>query len=349
MSPIKISYHLPSMMPGALLFFPFLRLFAVMVAVGLSACLLLCIGMAIGILLPPRMRNARAILFLRRLSPADLDLPYRDLNFTVRDHRTVRPLRISGWWIDAPAPSDRTVILIHGYSDGKIGALAWAPLFRSLGFNILAVDQRAHGDSQGLFITAGFHERHDFSQVIDQLKSDHHDQTRKLVLFGVSLGAAAAAATAALRSDVSAVILDCPFKDFPSAVLSHAESLPVPGRLFQSMAVRIAELIARADFSQVRPVDFIANLACPIWIIQSTLDPFVPPEDQDAIAYAIASRPNNLPPAHFWRAEGSFHVLALADHPAEYTRRLTDFLEEALAEKIPPASMPLSQREAIHP
>jgi pimeloyl-ACP methyl ester carboxylesterase len=312
-----------------------LLLFAVLLAAGALFCLLLTLLMALSILTPPRMRDGRALFHLRRLTPDDLHLPYRDMNFTVKDHRTNNPPRLTAWWIESPQPSDRTIILIHGYSDSKIGALAWAPLFHSLNFNVLAVDQRAHGESQGRLLSAGFHERHDFTQLIDQLKTDQPNETHHIVLFGVSLGAATAAATAAIRTDISAIILECPFTDFPSAVISHAQNLPIPGRFFQKKALWFAEKIARADFSQVRPVDLIPKIPCPIFIIQSTDDPFVSAPNRDAIAHAVASRNPSLPRAHLWRAEGSFHVLALSDRPEEYKRSLTEFLTEALP---PPTS-----------
>src|ERR1700733_3113274 len=95
--------------------------------------------------------------------------------------------------------SNKTVILIHGYADAKVGSIAWAPTWQSLGYHILAIDLRAHGESAGRFTTAGFFERHDLDQIINQLRAAHPQQTERLVLFGISLGAAVALAAAALR------------------------------------------------------------------------------------------------------------------------------------------------------
>jgi len=313
----------------------FLRLAAVLVLSGLVGGGLLVWAMAMRLLRPTRMREGRAMYLLQRLSPADLNLPYRDMNFPVRDQATGRDIRINGWWIEHETPTDRTAILVHGYSDAKVGGIAWAPLMRSLGFNVLAIDLRAHGESQGRFTTAGFYERHDLSSVIDELKRQQPEQSRRVVLFGVSLGAAVVLATAALRDDVAALIIECPYVDFPSAVLSHGENLPMPGRFFQRLALRLCEKIARVDYSQVRPVDLIRTVRSPLWIVQVTDDPFVPPADRAAIAAAVAARSPLLPPARLWEVEGSFHVLALADHPDEYRRRLAEFLDAALLEAIP--------------
>ena len=72
-----------------------------------------------------------------------------------------------------------------------------APVWHALGFHILALDLRAHGESAGVVSTAGDREQHDVVQVLDQLRADGPAQTRQLVLFGVSLGAAVALAVAA--------------------------------------------------------------------------------------------------------------------------------------------------------
>ena len=56
-------------------------------------------------------------------------------------------------------------------------------------FNILAIDLRAHGESGGAHSSAGFWERHDVNQVIDQPKSARPAETRQILLFGISLGA----------------------------------------------------------------------------------------------------------------------------------------------------------------
>src|SRR5678816_481697 len=51
------------------------------------------------LLRPPRMTDGKAAWLLQRLSPGDLNMPYEDARFTVRDERTGQPLRVAAWWI----------------------------------------------------------------------------------------------------------------------------------------------------------------------------------------------------------------------------------------------------------
>jgi uncharacterized protein len=310
---------------------PLIRLALVLIAAGAILVAIVAAGMAMALLRPPRMRDGKAIYFLRRLSPQDLDLPYESVHFQVRDQRSGRAIRIAGWWMAHSPPTDRCALILHGYADAKVGGIAWAPLLRDLGFNCLAIDLRAHGESQGTFTTAGFYERYDIVQVIDQMRALWPEQTGQLVLFGVSLGAAAAAATAAMRDDLAAVILESPYLDFPSAVLSHAGNLPVPGRYFQRLAIWLSERIAHADYSEVRPVDMIGRIRCPLLVVQSGDDPFVPGPDQEAIAAAVAAGGGAL-----WRIPECHHVLGLAYDPEEYRRQVAEFLNRAVQSR--PAS-----------
>src|SRR5205823_2216703 len=101
--------------------------------------------------------------------------------------------------IPHPKAAGRCAVLLHGYGDAKVGAIAWAPTLHALGFNILALDLRAHGESDGRYCTARYFERHDVSQVIDELKRQRPADVRRVVMFGISMGAAVAAAVAVLR------------------------------------------------------------------------------------------------------------------------------------------------------
>jgi pimeloyl-ACP methyl ester carboxylesterase len=287
--------------------------------------------MAKVLLSPPRMTGGRALWILRRLSPGDLGLPSEDLTFVVRDEHANRNLKLSAWWIPAAAPSGRCAILIHGYADSKLGGIAWAPTFRSMGYHVLAIDLRGHGESEGTQTTAGYFERYDLSQVIDQIRAQRPAVTREVVLFGVSLGAAVAGAAAALRDDVAAVIMDSPYRDYPSAARTHGDNLGMPGPMFQTAAIALAQKLSGADLYECGPVRVIPTLRCPLMVIHGSADLFVAPEDMDAVEAATRSRPPEFGPTAYWRLDGTHHVLALRTDPDEFRRRVESFLDEARA------------------
>src|SRR3982751_4839137 len=106
----------------------FFRLILMLLAGGLVLLAILTFLMAHFLLRPPRMSDGKAAYMLNRLTPADLGLNFIPITFNVRDQRNNQPLRISAWWIPHNS-SNKTAIVLHGYADAKVGALAWAPLF----------------------------------------------------------------------------------------------------------------------------------------------------------------------------------------------------------------------------
>lgn len=282
-------------------------------------------AMAVRLLRPVRMGDGKALAVLRRMSPQDIGLSFEPMNFTVHD-AAGKPLRLAGWWMPAVAPGERAVVLLHGYADAKIGAIAWAPLWQSLGWNVLAVDLRAHGESDGRDSTGGFFERDDVSQVIDGLRNAKPRSAVDIALFGVSLGAAVACGVAALRDDICAVVLDSPFDDYAAAVREWAgrSSLPLPS--LAGVVCRVGEWISGARFAAVRPVDLIPHIAAPVLVIHGGDDDFLAPAQLDRIKTALSQRPPTLITEHLI-VPGAAHNLALAADPATYRQHLSAFLE----------------------
>jgi fermentation-respiration switch protein FrsA (DUF1100 family) len=313
-----------------------------LLAVGVALVVVVCLAMAKFLLSPPHMTDGAALWILKRIGPEDLGLPFEELSFQVLDERTRGKLKIAAWWIPAASSSTRCVVIVHGYADAKVGAIAWAPTFRAMGYNVLAIDLRAHGESEGTHTTAGYFERHDLSQVIDQIRAQRPGATGEVVLFGVSLGAAVAGATAVMRDDIAAVIMDCPYSDYPTAAQTHARVMGMPGPMFQRLAIAMAQRLSGADLSACAPVRVIPTLACPLMVIHGADDLFVDAIDMDAVERATRSRPAELGPTVYWRAVDTHHVLAIRTDPAEFRRRIEEFLNLALATNAPPQAVKTS-------
>lgn len=284
---------------------------------------------ALSLLRPPRMTDGKAMYVLRRVSPADLGLSFDTMTFDVIDQQRGEPnrIRLAAWWVSCEHSRGRCVVLLHGYADAKVGSIAWAPLWRDLGFNVLAIDLRAHGESEGRHTTGGFFERHDLAQALDQLQQLRPNETRQIVLFGISLGSAVALATTIARPElVSAVVLDCPFADYQNAATSHAMRLGSPTRVVMPLAMRLAEWISGVRFREVQPLKMLRDIQRPVFIVQSADDAFVGERDMRTIEAAA----NEAPQVQLWRVEGAEHLLAYSTAPDEYVRRLREFLERSL-------------------
>lgn len=244
--------------PGLLIFLAVLMLTAALTVV------LITILTARAILRPPRMTDGKAIYYYKRLSPGDLNLLFESLRFPVRDAHTGRTIHLAAWWMPHPGHTDRCAVLLHDFADAKIGAIDRVPHLHSLGYNVLTIDLRAHGESEGRHTTGGFFERDDLDAVLNQLHTDRPASCRSIILHGVGLGAAVAIATAARRDDIEKVLVEYAFEDYREFLSAHAGTIGLPSGPLLRLAIRAAESVSGADFGAVRPVDLISQVNCPI-------------------------------------------------------------------------------------
>lgn len=150
-------------------------------------------------------------------TPADYGLEYEEVKFTSTDG-----VSLSGWYLGG-AGSDVAIACGHGLFRSRREVLDRAAFFRKLGYDTLVFDFRRHGDSEGETVTLGFHEQKDFLGAVDFLQEQKHG--RKIVLYGVSMGAVAALLAAVQSTEIAAVIADSPFSSIEFTVVHHLKLL----------------------------------------------------------------------------------------------------------------------------
>ena len=103
---------------------------------------------------------------------------------------------LAGWQCHAPGERRGTLVYLHGVADNRAAVAGIVSRFTAQGFDVVAYDSRAHGNSQGDACTYGFYEKEDLRSVLDTLDPG------PIVLIGTSLGAAVALQEAADDSRV---------------------------------------------------------------------------------------------------------------------------------------------------
>lgn len=107
-------------------------------------------------------------------------LPHETLEITSHDG-----LKLRG--IYYPGESGVTVLCAHGYTSHAEREWAFPGLFyHSLGYNVLIPYQRAHGLSEGKYISFGALEHQDMMRWVDQINEMNPEG--KIVLHGLSMG-----------------------------------------------------------------------------------------------------------------------------------------------------------------
>lgn len=307
---------------------PFLWLAGLLVLSGLLAWVVTLAWTAWIVHRPPRMTAGRALARLGRATPADVGIAsFEEVAFNVpRRDRAGGEATLAGWWIPHAGGTavHRTCILLHGYGDSRAGALAWASVWRRLGFHLLLLDLRAHGDSGGKLAGGGAWERDDLHRVIDALRDRHPSAARTVVLFGVSYGAMVAAACCAQRNDIAALVIDSPVDGWSTATRRYAELLGLPLAHAHGLRLALAERWLGVRFEETRPVNTLAEVRCPVLAILPREDVLVSPAESEAIASRLEAGGRHL----VWHAATS-HNLAIATHPEAYERQVQELLMRA--------------------
>jgi pimeloyl-ACP methyl ester carboxylesterase len=172
------------------------------------------VGLALGVLLLVNFLATRATLRPPRtpffITPRDLGLPYQNVAFPSRDG-----IRLHGWWLPAPKPVG-IAILCHGYLMNRCEPLPVARELWQVGFHCLVFDFRAMGKSEGNLCTIGDLERLDVLSAVDFATRTAPDLP--VVVYGASMGGAAAILAAAEDTRIRAVVADSAYARLNLAV-----------------------------------------------------------------------------------------------------------------------------------
>lgn len=184
---------------------------------------------------------------------------------------------LHSYYVESKIPSNRYVILVHGYHGQGLDMAGEARQFYEQGYHIVMPDLRAHGQSDGLARGMGWSDHFDLMEWISCITARFPEA--EIVLMGISMGAAAVMMTAGelLPNNVKACIEDCGY----SSVWDEFES--VQKEMFHLPAfpmLYVASLICkiRAGFwlQEADCVKQIKKANIPLLLIHGECDHFVP-------------------------------------------------------------------------
>ena len=188
-------------------------------------------------------------------------------------------INLAGWKCRASGYRRGTLIYLHGAADNRVSSVAAIQRFRPLGFDVVAYDSRAHGDSGGDICTYGFFEKQDLRRVLDATDAG------PIVLMGGSLGAAVAIQSAVDNPRVSAVVAAETFSDLRTIATERAPFFFTRGTIAQ--AFEVAERQGDFDVDAVSPVVAAARIDVPVLVIHGDADRETPPDHARRVFEAL--------------------------------------------------------------
>ena len=256
--------------------------------------------------------------------PSEFGLAFEEVEFSPRGGEIV----LRGWYFNGKTDGP-SIILVHGVDSNRateeILGLTRALFHR--GFNILAFDLRAHGESEGDFMSAGFFEKWDVLGAYDFLVG-RGAAPESIGVLGWSLGGAVALLAAAEEPGMRAAVADSSFADVHDLIAQEtARSTIFPEWMvpvfIPGMKV-MSRILHGIKVGEIVPENAVTSLDYPILVIHVADDMRIPVGQGVRIHEAAAAG------SDFWLVPGTDHADAFVSAPAEYADRVEKYFRGRL-------------------
>jgi fermentation-respiration switch protein FrsA (DUF1100 family) len=202
--------------------------------------------------------------------------PPADLNAQPVTFPSDSGANVHGWWCPI---QNRTgvVLLLPGIRANRLSMVERARFLRHAGYSVLLIDFEATVETKGDHIMFGWKESRDVLAAINFIRQI--DPTARVAIVGSSLGGVAALlATPPLKVD--ALILEEVYPTIEIATRNRMENyLGRIGRILTPVLLNQLRWRLGVSASQLRPVDHIANVECPVLIMSGKKDQNTRPSD----------------------------------------------------------------------
>ena len=218
---------------------------------------------------------------------------------------------------------DRAVIFVSGRTEALGYGYYFVQPYPDMGFNVLLIDQRAHGLSDGKYNTLGFEEHKDLIKWAELLHDEYG--IKSIVLHGVCIGSSCC--LQALVSEnapnyINGLIADGMYTKFYESFKNHLVEFKQPS--FPLMFfVNLSFKLATGHSMKRGNIDFIDKMTKPMLFIHSKEDAYSLPYMADEL-YAKLPHDNKK---IVWFEHGKHSHLRPTD-PIKYDNAVKEFLVE---------------------
>lgn len=242
------------------------------------------------------------------------------LKYQVEHLQAADGTRLTAWFFPAQARGQAdgkpraTVLFLHGNAQNistHFHNIAWLP---AEGYNVLALDYRGYGASEGEPSLAGA--QLDIDAAMHSLLAHEGVDPQRIVIFGQSLGAALTlyyAAHSTYRANVRAVIADSSFYDYRRIAREK-----LAGFWLTWPFQWLPWLVIDDDYSPAQAIGGLSPL--PLLLIQGDRDAVV------ALAHGQELFDHAAEPKELWIVSGAGHIQSLDS--SDVRKRLLGYLNQ---------------------
>lgn len=231
-------------------------------------------------------------------------------------------LRLMGEYIDFGAK--KCAVILQGRTESLLYSYYFAKPYADEGYNILVVDLRAHGLSDGKYQTGGIKESEDIVAWIHYVEERFHVES--FLFHGICIGAATAVYAALALQDqghpkVERIVTDGLYATYFEMFEKNFASYNKKAFPMLHLTFLLARLYTGVSFFRNKPIEAVARLDCPILLIYSREDAFCPKESCEKLFAACKNPESEL--AFFPHGRHS-HVRSL--NTEGYDRKIKEFI-----------------------
>lgn len=201
---------------------------------------------------------------------------YHNQKFEKITVKSEEGFKLVAHYLSCDEGSHSVIIILHGYSVDHRRSCQYIDFFREKGFNILLVDQRSHGESEGQYTTYGSYEVKDLNLWVN-LMFEKLGENCVIGVHGHSMGAS----TALLYSVegegmVSFIIAEAGYSDAGELLKSKLHKHKIPIFPFYQLTCQRVKAKCGFRIKDVCPINIVQNSNIPILFIHGDMDELVP-------------------------------------------------------------------------
>lgn len=251
--------------------------------------------------------------YVNRKSPADFDIPFEEVRIPVEGQS------LYGWWIcDDNKPSDKTLILVHGWGRNVERTLHMIEHFYPLGYQILSIDLRDHGRSDRVkYATYGVFTE-DVKAAVDFV-ARRGPANQEIIVFGLSIGGSVAYPAAADEARIAKIISVGSPANPAIYIRDLFEKKHIPWFLVGWIIVGFLKYRARVDLARIAAIHTVNRSQARCLVIHGDADTKIPVKH--GRLFAATGDPERVT---YWELPGYGHSNC-NEHP-EFWNRVDEFI-----------------------
>ena len=221
----------------------------------------------------------------------------------------------------------RAAIIIAGRTESYLYSYYFAKPYKEAGFNVLVIDNRAHGDSDGKYLGVGLLEYKDILKWGEMLHDKYNNET--IFIHGICIGSATA--LYALTSEncpdyYTGMVADGMYTTFYETFRTHMKDMKKPVDPCSYFVMKHLEKNIGISPIKNGPIYCIDKLKKPLLMIHSKEDKFSLPAKAQ-ILYDKCTSPKKL----VWFDHGA-HSHIRINNVEKYDKTIKEFIEEYINE-----------------